>query len=134
MNRVVPVTFRFPAHLAPEAARVSLVGSFNAWGSTAHPLQRLDDQTWAITVYLSPGRVVYMFCVDSAMWLDPMDEGRIPNGWGSEYSIRHVTSDTLMNADERRGGRYPGQSMRAPDAGRREDMRAGRRMIATGSR
>jgi hypothetical protein len=26
------------------------------------------------------------------MWLDPADEGRVPNGWGSEYSVRHVAS------------------------------------------
>jgi hypothetical protein len=29
--------------------------------------------------------------VDGAMWLDPEDEGRLPNGWGSEYSLRHIT-------------------------------------------
>jgi len=30
------------------------------------------------------------------MWLDPADEGRVPNGWGSEYSIRHVASEPVL--------------------------------------
>ena len=42
-------------------------------------------------MYLSPGRAVYLFSVDGVMWLDPEDDDRIPNGWGSEYSIRLVT-------------------------------------------
>jgi Glycogen recognition site of AMP-activated protein kinase len=92
MNRLVPVTFRFPAHLAPEAQTVSVVGPFNGWNSTAHPLRRACNTDWQITIYLSPGRVVYMFRVDGVMWFDPDDEGRIPNSWGSEYSLRQVTS------------------------------------------
>jgi hypothetical protein len=27
------------------------------------------------------------------MWLDPEDEGRLPNGWGSEYSVRHIVAE-----------------------------------------
>jgi Glycogen recognition site of AMP-activated protein kinase len=92
MNVLVPVTFRFPAHLALKAQAVSVVGSFNGWNSTAHPLRRAGNGDWMITIYLSPGRVVYMFWADGVMWLDPDDEGRIPNTWGSEYSLRQVTS------------------------------------------
>jgi len=33
---------------------------------------------------------VYYFDVDGAYWLDPNDDGRVPNAWGSEYSVRHV--------------------------------------------
>jgi hypothetical protein len=36
------------------------------------------------------GRIVYLFSVDGAPRLDPADEGRIPNDWGSEHSVRHV--------------------------------------------
>jgi len=43
-----------------------------------------------ITLYLPPGRTIYCFNVDGAYWLDPDDDGRVPNGWGSEYSVRHV--------------------------------------------
>ena len=95
MAVVVPVTFRFPARLAPAARHVSLVGSFNGWDPAAHPMRRAEDGGWAITVYLPPARVVYTFSVDGVMWLDPQDEGRLPNGWGSEYSVRHVAANSV---------------------------------------
>jgi hypothetical protein len=41
-------------------------------------------------VFFPPGRIVYGFDVDGIFWLDPSDEARLPNGWGSEYSIRFV--------------------------------------------
>ena len=91
MATVVPTTFRFPARLVPTARRVSVVGSFNGWNPTVHAMRRPQDDDWTITVYLSPGRAVYLFSVDGVMWLDPEDDERIPNGWGSEYSIRLVT-------------------------------------------
>jgi 1,4-alpha-glucan branching enzyme len=115
MNRVVPVTFRFPAHLAPDARTVSVVGSFNGWNSTVHPLRRIDDHGWAITVYLPPGRVVYMFCADGAMCLDPVDDGRIPNDWGSEYSVRQVTSKITATPANYVAGNTSSQHRRAHD-------------------
>ena len=67
-----------------------MVGSFNGWNPAVHTMRRPHDDAWTITVYLSPGRAVYLFSADGVMWLDPEDEGRISNGWGSEYSVRQV--------------------------------------------
>jgi 1,4-alpha-glucan branching enzyme len=97
MATLVPVTFRFPAGLAPTARTVSVIGSFNGWNPAVHKLRRAED-AWALTVYLTPGRAVYCFSVDGTMWLDPSDEGRVPNGWGSEYSVRHVASEAMFAA------------------------------------
>jgi 1,4-alpha-glucan branching enzyme len=97
MSTIFPVTFRFAAHLVPTARTVSVVGSFNAWNPATHPMRRAEDDEWTTTVYLSPGRAVYQFAVDGVMWLDPADDGRIPNGWGSEYSVRHVALGTAMS-------------------------------------
>jgi 1,4-alpha-glucan branching enzyme len=93
MATVVPVTFCFPVRLAPTARDVSVIGSFNGWKPTVHRMRRTTGDDWAITVYLSPGRIVYLFCVDGAMCLDPKDEGRVPNSWGSEYSVRHIVAE-----------------------------------------
>jgi 1,4-alpha-glucan branching enzyme len=98
MATLVPVTFRFPERLAPTARSVSVIGSFNGWNAAVHPMRRTIDGEWSVTVYLTPGRVVYCFSVDGVMWLDPADEGRMPNGWGSEYSVRHVAADAAMVA------------------------------------
>ena len=90
ITTVVPVTFQFPCALAPRASRVSIVGPFNGWNPKVHPMTRTSQGLWTITLYLGPGRTVYCFDVDGTYWLDPHDEGRVPNGWGSEYSIRLV--------------------------------------------
>lgn len=95
MDTLVPVTFRFPARLAPTARKVSVVGSFNGWNPAVHPMRRGEGNDWTITLYLSPGRAVYLFSVDGALWNDPEDDGRTPNGWGTEYSVRHAALDPM---------------------------------------
>lgn len=98
---LLPVTFRFPGRLEPSARRVAVTGPFNRWDPRVHRLQRDGGGDWVITVYLPPGRVVYCFYVDGKPWLDPADQGRIPNGWGSEYSVRYVRDDTGARDEER---------------------------------
>jgi len=87
---LIPTAFEFPRGLAPTARRVAIVGSFNGWDAAAHPLTKTPDGGWAITVYFPAGRIVYGFDIDGAFWPDPFDEDRMPNGRGSEYSIRYV--------------------------------------------
>jgi 1,4-alpha-glucan branching enzyme len=90
-SSLVAAKHQFPGALAPAARRVALVGPFNGWDPTVHPLVRTTSGDWTITIYLPPGRVTYHFDVDGAAWLDPNDDGRIPNTWGTEYSVWHVT-------------------------------------------
>jgi len=92
---LVPVTFRFPGRLVPMARGASVIGSFNGWNPSVHRMRRTVEGDWTLTVYLTPGRAVYCFSVDGVMWLDPTDEGRVPNGWGSEYSVRHVAAQAM---------------------------------------
>ncbi len=93
MSSLIPVTFRFPGGLAPTVREVAVVGSFNAWDPAAHRLTRTPGGDWTTTVYLPAGRTVYGFWVDGAIWLDPYDDGRVPNAWGSEYSVRYIIPD-----------------------------------------
>jgi 1,4-alpha-glucan branching enzyme len=90
-TELVPVRFRFPCSLAPRARQVAVLGPFNGWDPSAHPLTKTPADYWTATVYLPSGRAVYCFDVDGVPWLDPSDEGRIPNGWGSEYSVRYIS-------------------------------------------
>lgn len=89
-SELVRVTFRFPSALAPAANRIAIVGTFNGWSPKVHHLTKTPEDGWVIKIFLPPGRTVYYFDVDGACWLDPNDEGRIPNGWGSEYSVRYI--------------------------------------------
>ena len=92
LSSLTVVTLRFPGSLAPEAGRVAVVGPFNGWNPAVHPLVRTTTGDWTITIYLPPGRIVYHFDVDGAVWLDPHDDGRIHNAQGPKYSVRHVIS------------------------------------------
>lgn len=91
LSAVTPVNFRFQGNLAPTAARVALVGTFNGWNPRSHLLTKNLKDDWMITVYFPLRcRIVYHFEVDGVPWLDPDDDGRVPNGWGSEYSVRYI--------------------------------------------
>lgn len=87
----VPVVFTFPGQLIPGAREVSLLGPFNAWTPKVHRLSQAPHNTWTIRVPLPPGRIAYCYDVDGACWLDPEDQGRVPNDWGTEYSLREVS-------------------------------------------
>ena len=89
-TQLVPVTFRFRGGVAARANQVALLGPFNAWNPKTHLLTKMPEGDWVVKIDLPPGRTVYYFDVDGAYWLDPNDDGRIPNGWGSEYSVRYV--------------------------------------------
>ena len=78
MDRLIPVTFRFPSMLTPNAQRVSLMGPFNGWTPDVHPLARAGEYWWTITLHFPPGRIVYTFDVDGTVWLDPNDTGWTP--------------------------------------------------------
>jgi len=91
MDGLIPVTFRFPAVLTPEAQHVSLIGPFNSWTPNAHPLARAGDYWWIITLYFPPGRrIAYCFDVDGVTWFDPNQNGTTPNGRESECSVRSI--------------------------------------------
>ena len=97
-TEIVSVTFRFPCSLAPRANHIAVLGPFNGWNPKIHVMTKTSEGSWVIKLYLPPGRAVYCFDVDGASWLDPNDEGRIPNGWGSEYSVRYVAGTNPHSA------------------------------------
>ena len=86
----VPVTFRFPRAVSSGAHQVAILGPFNDWNPRTHLLTKTPEGDWVIKIDLPRGRTAYCFDVDGGYWLDPNDEGRVPNGWGSEYSVLYV--------------------------------------------
>jgi hypothetical protein len=76
--------------VAPEAARVSLVGDFNDWDETATSLEpsASDDGLWSVRVPLPPGRHQYAFVVDGTQWLaDPAAPVVEPDDFGTPNSV-----------------------------------------------
>jgi hypothetical protein len=49
----------------PRAQQVFLLGNFNNWSTTAHPMDRIDGQPgrWETSVQLSPGQYTYCYFV-----------------------------------------------------------------------
>lgn len=84
------VTFKFDGRRKQAARSVSLVGSFNRWDTSVHPMTRQSDGWWTISLILAPGEYPYLLIVDGVPWNDLDDDGRAPCEWGGEYSIRIV--------------------------------------------
>jgi hypothetical protein len=63
--------------IAPSASSVSLVGDFNAWNTSATPLQR-QGSAWTVEIALPPGRHMYSFVVDGSEWVTDASAARAP--------------------------------------------------------
>jgi hypothetical protein len=75
--------------VAPQAARVSLVGNFNRWDPAATPMERTPTGgTWSVVVPLRAGRHEYAFVVDGKQWLpDPSAPLAPVDGFGAPNSV-----------------------------------------------
>jgi hypothetical protein len=66
-----PQFVQFVLH-APGARQVTVVGDFNDWNPTAHPLEYQGNGMWVAELPLAMGRYGYNFVVDGTKWIaDP---------------------------------------------------------------
>jgi negative regulator of sigma E activity len=74
--------------LAPEAARVSLVGDFNDWDSSRTPM-RVSQASgiWSVTIPLAPGRHRYAYVVDGRRWMADPSSPRAQDDFGTPSSV-----------------------------------------------
>jgi 1,4-alpha-glucan branching enzyme len=82
------VTFELPASLW--ASQVHLVGDFNQWDRTAHPLtQRRSDGAWVITLELDAGQAYqFRYLIDGQQWCnDCQPDGYVRNPHGGDNSV-----------------------------------------------
>lgn len=82
--------------VAPQAAKVSLVGDFNGWDTEATPAVRQSDGSWATFVQLRPGRHVYSFVLDGQVFMnDPSAPVAPDDGYGQKNSVVVVKGAAL---------------------------------------
>lgn len=83
--------------VAPQAARVSLVGDFNDWDTAATPMKTQGrDGTWTVFVPLQPGLHTYSFVVDGAHFVaDPTAPMAPDDGYGHRSSVVLVGGSSL---------------------------------------
>ena len=82
-----------PLHLvdffchAPQAGSAFLIGDFNGWQPTAHPMTRMPDGGWVIRLELPHGHHQYLFLVDGKPTLDPNAMGKVHNERNETVSL-----------------------------------------------
>lgn len=76
---------------APQAKEVSLVGDFNQWNPSAHPMKQGPDKVWVAQVELKPGHHRYAFRVDGVLTLDPHAQGITRNDQNERVSLVPVS-------------------------------------------
>jgi 1,4-alpha-glucan branching enzyme len=83
-NGAARVTFTLPNNIW--ADQIYLVGDFNEWNRTSHPLQRSRDGKWSITVDLELGRAYqFRYLRDGDGWLnDSQADAFVPTRYGSD--------------------------------------------------
>lgn len=75
---------------APQAKKVSVVGSFNNWKTSESPAKKDKTGVWTAKVSLKPGRYEYKFFMDGNWMPDPKCANKVNNGMGSENSVIEV--------------------------------------------
>ena len=71
-----------------EGSSVALAGEFNGWNTTADPMTKQADGSWAVTKKLEPGRYAYKFVVDGSTWKeDPAAKETTDDGYGGKNSV-----------------------------------------------
>ena len=82
--------------VAPQASKVSLVGDFNEWNSSATPLSAQGkDGMWTVYVPLQPGMHTYSFVVDGQFLADPAAPIAPDDGFGHRNSVVLVKRPAL---------------------------------------
>lgn len=76
---------------APQAKSVSVIGDFNKWDPTAHPMKQMPDRSWLLQVELRHGHHRYAFLVDGMLTLDPHAQGVTRNDKGERVSLVPVS-------------------------------------------
>jgi hypothetical protein len=74
---------------APDAAEVTLAGSFNDWSPEGIQLVRnTASGLWTATVPLHPGEHQYLFVIDGSQWIpDPSAHAQVDDGFGQANSV-----------------------------------------------
>ena len=84
---VVMITFELPESCGARSA--TLCGDFNDWSAHAHPMTRLDDGGFRITLPLAAGRRWrFRYLLDGHRWEnDWAADAYEPNAYGGQDSV-----------------------------------------------
>ena len=75
---------------APVAKQVVVLGDFNEWSATKHPMKKNENGDWQKIAMLPAGRYEYRFLVDGQWWNDPKNDQACPNCFGTHNNVLEV--------------------------------------------
>ncbi|CAB4540651.1 unannotated protein [freshwater metagenome] len=85
----VKVTFALPSDEV--AGNVSVLGDFNGWDPTAHPLKKRSNGTRSAVVELPPGEYRFKYRTDAGEWFcDPQVAETVHNEFDTTDSLLRV--------------------------------------------
>jgi len=76
---------------APNAKEVMVVGDFNTWNATTHPMKQDEAGVWKKMFMLPPGRYEYKFLVDGRWRNDSKNDQVCPNCYGSLNNVLTIS-------------------------------------------
>ena len=84
---IARVTFTFPSGIW--ADRIYLVGDFDGWNRTSHPLQRDREGQWSLTIDLPLSQVYqFRYLCDGERWVnDRQADDYVLNPYGSNNFV-----------------------------------------------
>jgi len=83
------VTFSLPAKVNAKSAH--LLGEFNDWDPTIHPMKLHKDGRYSVSVKLSPGIYRFRYLLDGERWENDWEaDSYAPNEYGSEDSVIEI--------------------------------------------
>ena len=105
---VQEVEFSLPLNPGDSAATAYLIGTFNAWNRSSHPMARDTANVARLKLNLKPGRYEYKFTVGGIEVNDPNNPTKVPNGLGGANDILVVAEPgqdcaPIQILDEREG-------------------------------
>lgn len=90
------VTFSFALDKARE---VSLLGDFNNWDTTAHPMVNDGSGIWKKTVMIEPGKHEYKFLADGQWTEDPRNDQTCVNCFGTYNSVLNLRQNKQKRSE-----------------------------------
>jgi len=87
-NRGKQVKVTFYTHRLPEAETVYLVGDFNDWDETSHPMSKLKDGRFKLIVKLESGQdYQFRYLVDGEWHNEWEADKYVPNPFSGDNSV-----------------------------------------------
>ncbi len=96
-NGAVKVKFRLPAESGEDAAWV--VGEFNNWSKSSHPMSKGDDGSLETVIEMAPGSYRYRYYLGNGRWENAWDaDSYAANEFGGSDSVVIVRATTNGHA------------------------------------